>query len=178
MAYPTRIRYGLRLLMRLASQGGRRLSIGSVAVEEGVSVKYLEQIVNLLRPLGIITSTRGPRGGYELARDPAQVTLESIFDSLGGLTAPVPCLDAPAGCSRTPVCMTRPFWLEFDAHMRKYLRSQTLRDLMPNAPGEMDAAAKFPILERIPLPAPERTGLPGAYCDVAAPPALRKRKSL
>ena len=130
MAYSTRIRYGLRLLANLANQGANRyVSIAEIAEEEGVSTKYLEQIVGLLRPLGILSSLRGARGGYALTCSPADVSLESVFETLGGLPAPVPCADTTEVCERISFCVTRPFWLEFDAHVRQYLRAQTLADL-------------------------------------------------
>lgn len=136
MALPTRVRYGLRLLVRLAVQGPERLSsMADIAVEENISVKYLEQIVSMLKPLGILTSVRGARGGYVLAKDPKKITLESIFVNLGGLDAPAPCMcKGKTNCDRTDICTTLPFWLEFDQHMRSFLRGKTLQDLVDQAP--------------------------------------------
>ncbi len=164
MAYPTRIRYGLRLLARLAAQTRNGyVSVADIAAEEGVSVKYLEQIVGLLRPLGVLASVRGARGGYALTRDPAEVSLESVFESLGGLSAPSPCMDAADSCSRSLICGTRPFWLEFDAHIRNYLRSKSLADL---ACGQDVGFAKF-----------ARPAL--SVCDgLTVTETARKRKSL
>lgn len=133
--YSTRVRYGLRLLVRLALQGdARHLSIGEIAAEEGVSVKYLEQIVSLLKPLGILTSVRGAHGGYALLCDPAGVTMDRVFESLGGLSPSVPCFEDPSFCGRINVCTTRPFWQDFDTYMRSYLKSLTLADLVAKAP--------------------------------------------
>lgn len=129
--YPTRVRYGLRLLVRLALQGEtQHVSIGDIAQEEGVSVKYLEQIVSLLKPLGILASIRGARGGYILTRDPAEVTLDQVFESLGGLSPSAPCFKHTEECPRINVCTTRPFWRDFDAHTREYLRKTTLAQIM------------------------------------------------
>lgn len=136
MAFPTRVRYGLRLLVRLAVQGPEHLaSMTDIALEENISVKYLEQIVSMLKPLGILTSVRGARGGYVLAKDPKEITLESVFSSLGGLDAPAPCMcKGKDDCDRMTICTTRPFWLEFDLHMRDFLRNKTLQDLVDKAP--------------------------------------------
>lgn len=137
MAFPTRVRYGLRLLVRLAVQRPERLaSITDIAMMEKISVKYLEQIVSMLKPLGILTSTRGPRGGYALAKAPQEITLDEVFSSLGGIDTPAPCICKDKyDCDRVTICATRPFWLELDLHMRDFLRNKTLQNLVDNAPG-------------------------------------------
>lgn len=64
MRYSTRTRYGLRFLINLAARPeGTCVQLGEIAREEGVSVKYLEQIVRVLRPAGLLRSVRGARGG-------------------------------------------------------------------------------------------------------------------
>lgn len=134
MALPTRVRYGLRLLVRLAIQGPeQRASMADIALEESISVKYLEQIVGMLKPLGLLAAVRGARGGYVLAKDPKEITLDVIFSCLGGLEGPVPCLCGGA-CDRVSVCTTRPFWEEFDRHVHDFLRGRTLKDLVDKAP--------------------------------------------
>lgn len=135
MAFPTRVRYGLRLLVRLAIQDEfRHLSMSEIAQEEGVSVKYLEQIVSLLKPLGILESVRGARGGYSLTRDPSEICMDKVFEALGGLTAPAPCIDDETCCGRLEVCTTRPFWLDIDIARRQYLADITLADIVAGAP--------------------------------------------
>lgn len=135
MAYPTRVRYGLRLLVRLAIQDeSRRLSMTEIAQEEGVSIKYLEQIVSLLKPLGILGSVRGARGGYCLVKDPAEICMDAVFESLGGLSASTPCLDGAVVCSRVGVCTTKPFWMKLDHRMRGFLQSVSLADIVAEAP--------------------------------------------
>ncbi|MDL2210764.1 Rrf2 family transcriptional regulator [Desulfovibrio sp. OttesenSCG-928-O18] len=135
MSYPTRARYGLRLLVRLAIQDdARHLSMADIAQEEGVSVKYLEQIVTLLKPLGILQATRGAKGGYALVRDPAEIYLDKVFASLGALDDPVPCFDDPTICARVDICTTRPFWMQLDHRMRDYLSGTSLADVVAIAP--------------------------------------------
>ena len=135
MSYPTRVRYGLRLLVRLAMQGDdRHLSMAEIAQEEGVSVKYLEQIVSLLKPMGILQSVRGARGGYSLIRDPSEIPMDRIFASLGGLSSAVPCIDDKSVCKRSEICTTRPFWTGLDAQVRSYLHGVTLADIVASAP--------------------------------------------
>ncbi len=151
MAYSTRVRYGLRLLVRLALQDASgHLSMNEVAQEEGVSIKYLEQIVGLLKPLGILESLRGARGGYSLARDPAQIPMDMVFESLGGLSAPVPCFEDEHCCGRVATCTTRPFWKKLAENQRNFLHNLTLADIVADVPR---GGAEFHIPR---LPAPSR----------------------
>ena len=143
MTYSTRVRYGLRLLVRLALQKEPRLSIGDIAREEGVSTKYLEQIVSSFKPLGILEAARGAHGGYRLKCDPASISIDKVFESLGGLPPIVPCYEDETCCKRVDFCTTKPFWGRLDEHVRLFLRSTTLADVVAMAPAG-DADFHFP----------------------------------
>lgn len=127
MRYSTRTRYGLRFLINLASRPlGACVQLGEIARAEGVSVKYLEQIVRVLRPAGILRSVRGARGGYTLARAPEAICMEDVFEYLEGPLAPVECLRTALPCEREPLCPTQWFWKAFDENTRVFLRGVTL----------------------------------------------------
>lgn len=108
--------------------------MNEIAQEEGVSIKYLEQIVSLLKPLGILESVRGARGGYCLIKDPAEISMDRVFESLGGLSSPAPCFDDMSVCSRVDVCTTKPFWRKLDIQVRSYLSDMSLADVVADAP--------------------------------------------
>ena len=108
--------------------------MSEIAQEEGVSIKYLEQIVSLLKPLGILESVRGARGGYCLIKEPSAVSMIEIFQSLGGLSASSPCLENPDICSRIDICTTKPFWQKLDIHVHAYLAGVSLADVVADAP--------------------------------------------
>lgn len=79
MRYSTRTRYGLRFLINLAGRpAGSCVQLAEIAREEGVSVKYLEQIVRVLRPAGILRSARGAKGGYALAKSPDAIRMDEV----------------------------------------------------------------------------------------------------
>ena len=85
MRYSTRTRYGLRFLINLAGRpAGSCVQLAEIAREEGVSVKYLEQIVRVLRPAGILRSARGAKGGYALAKSPEAIRMDEVFERLKG----------------------------------------------------------------------------------------------
>lgn len=127
MRYSPRTRCGLRFLINLASRPeGSCVQLGEIAREEGVSVKYLEQIVRILRPAGLLRSVRGARGGYALARPPRDISMEEVFEHLEGQLSPVDCLGPDAPCGRAAGRPTQWFWKAFDAHARGFLRGVTL----------------------------------------------------
>lgn len=128
MQFSTRTRYGLRFLIRLASTQDLRLQLGVVAKEEKISSGYLEQIVRALRPLKILKAVRGVGGGYQLCKSPADIRLDDVIQALEGGISPVSCLTSY--CPRQDICTTREFWEDMDRHLRGYLHSKTLQDLV------------------------------------------------
>lgn len=128
MRFSTRTRYGLRFLIRLASTQDLRLQLGVVAKEEKISSGYLEQIVRALRPLKILKAVRGVGGGYQLCKSPADIRLDDVIQALEGGISPVSCLTSY--CPRQDMCTTREFWEDMDRHLRGYLHSKTLQDLV------------------------------------------------
>ncbi len=134
MRFSTRTRYGLRFLVYLAaSPAGQLIQLKELARAEEISAGYLEQIVRSLKPLGIMDSVRGAAGGYVLAKDPKDITLEDIFTHLEGDISPVACVNNKTqACSRAQMCTARNFWQDMDAHLRKFLKSMTLQDYMLN----------------------------------------------
>lgn len=128
MRFSTRTRYGLRFLIRLASTQDLRLQLGVAAKEEKISSGYLEQIVRALRPLKILKAVRGVGGGYQLCKSPADIRLDDVIQALEGGISPVRCLTSY--CPRQDICTTREFWEDMDRHLRGYLHSKTLQDLV------------------------------------------------
>ena len=128
MRFSTRTRYGLRFLIRLASTQDLRLQHGVVAKEEKITSGYLEQIVRALRPLKILKAVRGVGGGYQLCKSPADIRLDDVIQALEGGISPVSCLTSY--CPRQDICTTREFWEDMDRHLRGYLHSKTLQDLV------------------------------------------------
>lgn len=128
MRFSTRTRYGLRFLILLASTQDLRLQLGVAAKEEKISSGYLEQIVRALRPLKILKAVRGVGGGYQLCKSPADIRLDDVIQALEGGISPVSCLTSY--CPRQDICTTREFWEDMDRHLRGYLHSKTLQDLV------------------------------------------------
>jgi Rrf2 family protein len=85
-------RYALRALLYLVERGkGAPVQLGSIAESQQVPRKYLELIMLDLKRAGIVTSVRGPSGGYRLARAPAEISFGEVIRTLDGPIALVPC---------------------------------------------------------------------------------------
>jgi Rrf2 family transcriptional regulator, cysteine metabolism repressor len=109
-------------------------SLAEVAAEEDLPRPYLEQLAIVLRDAGLVTSTRGAHGGYELARPAAQITMAEILRALEGPIAPMICVtDDPThiGCDRTARCTVNLLWLRIRDAIAGTLDSMTLADLVP-----------------------------------------------
>jgi Rrf2 family protein len=137
MKLSTRTRYGIRAALELAEAYGRGpLQIKVIAERQDISVKYLEQLMTMLRSTGFIRSVRGSKGGYVLAREPAQIKLSEIFVALEGQPVTVECLENENQCARAIDCVTRQLWLEVQKAVMGVLDSMTLQDLVERAKKE------------------------------------------
>jgi len=105
------------------------LALRDVAERQQVSVHYLEQIFARLKAAGLVRSMRGARGGFTLARPPAEIKLSEVIQAVEGPIAPVPCVDDPAVCQWAGVCAVRDVWVEMGAAMIQALESKSLQDL-------------------------------------------------
>lgn len=77
--------YGLRCALQLATRGkDRTLTSGKIAEKEGMSVPYVNKLLNILKHAGLVETIRGNRGGYRLSRDPAKITLAEVLVALDG----------------------------------------------------------------------------------------------
>ena len=134
MKLSTRGEYGLRTMACLASAyASRPVSLSEIARDENMSLAYLEQLIRVLRQKGLVTSTRGARGGYALARPPDRITAGDVIRALEGPIAPVECVSEEDGacvCERQSECRTRAVWEKLRDSIADALDSTTLADLV------------------------------------------------
>jgi Rrf2 family iron-sulfur cluster assembly transcriptional regulator len=132
--FTTKGRYALRVMVDIAQHDGW-VSLSEVSQRQGISRKYLEQVVSLLVKAGYLKSQRGKGGGYRLTREPADYSVGDILRAAEGPLAPVKCLDcsSPNLCERAATCPTQPFWLELGKQTTAYLDSKTLADVIAGA---------------------------------------------
>ena len=109
------------------------VSLAKIAESENISLAYLEQLIRVLKRVGLVTSTRGARGGYRLAKDPAFITVGDVIRALEGPIAPVECVSEErpiCKCDREPTCPARPVWERLRDSIVQTLDSTTLADLV------------------------------------------------
>jgi Rrf2 family protein len=131
MKLSTRSRYGTRLMAILALRYGHGpVLLREISEREAISEKYLSQIVIPLRSASLIRSVRGARGGYVLAREPAQIDLRQIVEALeGGLD--IADSDASAAKSASLAgLVVRGVWEELGAQIARSLSEITLEEIV------------------------------------------------
>jgi Rrf2 family protein len=103
MKLSTRTRYGVRAILELALNDDKGpLQLKIIAHRQDISLKYLEQLMAILRTTGFVKSLRGAKGGYVLAKAANQIKLSDVFGALEGPSAiTVECLDDDSYCART-----------------------------------------------------------------------------
>lgn len=127
----TKGRYGLRAMIELALHYGENpLPLQKIAQRQGVSFKYLEQLIPSLKGADLVRSVRGSSGGYLLAKPPHKIYLIEILTALEGDLAPAECVDHPRVCSKSDECVIREIWSEVDEAIKRVFGSKTLHDLV------------------------------------------------
>ncbi|MCX5833311.1 MAG: Rrf2 family transcriptional regulator [Deltaproteobacteria bacterium] len=127
MKLSTRGRYGVRLMLDLALHYGEGpVLLKDIAGRQGISEKYLWQLINPLKKMGLIGSTRGAHGGYVLARSPSEISLKEIVRVLEGSLCLVDCVENLAVCERSQTCTSRDIWSEASNQISQILESVTL----------------------------------------------------
>jgi Rrf2 family transcriptional regulator, cysteine metabolism repressor len=118
--------------------GDGPISLAEMADHESLPRPYLEQLVVSLREAGLVQSTRGARGGYELAQAPAEIRMGTVLRALEGPIAPMICASedpSHAGvCERTGYCNVNLLWVKVRDAITGALDSVTLADLAPPRP--------------------------------------------
>jgi Rrf2 family protein len=134
MKLSTRTRYGIRAIVELAQyEGERPLQLKAIAERQDISVKYLEQLMGVLRSAGLVRSVRGSKGGYVLARLPEQIRLSEVFHCLEGPITTTECVGDEDYCKRSADCAAREVWTEVEAAINRVLDAITLADMVEKA---------------------------------------------
>jgi Rrf2 family cysteine metabolism transcriptional repressor len=136
LAFSTKGEYGVRLMVQLGRHYGQGpASLAEIATDEDLPRAYLEQLVTSLRDAGLVTSTRGARGGYELATAPDQIRMSEVLRALEGPLAPMLCAtEAEADhllCDRSARCTVNILWIKVRDAISGTLDAMTLADLVP-----------------------------------------------
>ncbi|NLN61612.1 MAG: Rrf2 family transcriptional regulator [Myxococcales bacterium] len=131
MKLTTKGRYGLRLMLELARHYGQGpVLVDRIAQNQALSPHYVHVLVTPLKTAGLVRSLRGPNGGYELAKPPAEITAFDIIQALEGDISLVQCTDDHALCQRAGHCVSQSLWAKIDAAVEEILQTRTLDTLL------------------------------------------------
>ena len=131
MKLSTKGKYGLYAMYYLAQHAGSGPQPLKAVAEIGVSSEdYLEQLLGNLRRAGLVTTVRGAQGGYQLAREPEEITVGDIIDATEGPLSISECLMDEGSCRHSGQCKTRRVWEYLSNSINGLLQSITLKDML------------------------------------------------
>lgn len=132
MKISTKGRYAVRVMLDLAQhQQDGNVKVREIAARQGISEKYLEQIIAVLNKAGYVRSIRGAQGGYRIAGQPEKYTVGMILRLTEGKLCPVACLETDENeCERCDTCETLSLWQELGQAINQVVDSVTIADLM------------------------------------------------
>ena len=134
MRITTWAEYGLIVSVHLARHGGEQpVAAREIAEREGLPPDYVEQILLKLRRAGLVTSVRGARGGYYLARSPEDVSVHDVLEAAENRTFEVNCDSYPISakrCNGDGNCAIRPVWRALQHRIDGFLLGISLADLL------------------------------------------------
>lgn len=131
MKISTKGRYALRTMIDLAmNDTGENISIKAIAARQGISTKYLEQIISTLNKAGYVKSERGANGGYRLTKKPEEYTVGMILRLTEGSLAITACTqDEQNLCERYGCCTTVKVWERINKAISDVVDNITIADL-------------------------------------------------
>ncbi|MCD8315833.1 MAG: Rrf2 family transcriptional regulator [Eggerthellaceae bacterium] len=135
MKISTKTRYGMSFMIDLAQRyGSGPVALKDVAARAGISKKYLEQVVCPFAHAGLVSVTRGAGGGYELARDPGEITLGDVARASGDGLELLDCTSGLLSCSIQGSCPSQRIWKGMEKAISDYLDGLTLKDIIDDIP--------------------------------------------
>ena len=130
MKLTTRGRYAVTAMLDLAINGGSRpVSLADISGRQEISLSYLEQLFAKLRREQLVTSARGPGGGYRLARNGAEIFVAEIIDAVDESVDVTNC-QGKGNCQQGETCLTHHLWEDLSGQIHDFLSRISLGDLM------------------------------------------------
>lgn len=132
MKISTRGRYSLRMMIDLAQHYNEGyIALKDISARQNISKKYLEQIIPFLNRSNLLIANKGHMGGYQLAKNPGEITVWEILESAEGSLMPVSCMENdPNLCDKCGECLTLPIYEGLYDMIFKYFDSMTLEDII------------------------------------------------
>lgn len=141
MRLTTKGRYAVTAMLDLAlNHGEGPITLADIAQRQGISLSYLEQLFSRLRKQHLVSSVRGPGGGYSLGRAASEIFVAQVITAVDETVDTTRCGGAH-NCQNSHQCLTHDLWHELSCRIFDYLNSISLQDLM-NRKGVQEVAER------------------------------------
>ena len=122
--------YGTVVLAELAGDPGAVCSAADVAAATGIGLPTVSKLLKSLARAGLVVSTRGVNGGYQLSRAPREISAADVIDALEGPVSITECSANDSSCDYEQVCNVGGAWQRINVAIRKALEEVSLADLL------------------------------------------------
>jgi len=130
MRLTTKGRYAVTAMLDLAlHQNSGPITLANISKRQGISLSYLEQLFACLRRRGLVESTRGPGGGYQLSRDPHSIDVAQVIAAVDEKVDATRC-GGQANCHADQQCLTHELWMDLSNQIQEFLSAITLGQLV------------------------------------------------
>ena len=129
MKLTTKGRYAVTAMLDLALHDNNvPVNLGDISTRQVISLAYLEQLFSRLRKEGLVSSSRGPGGGYKLAKPASEISLSQIIDAVDESVDATRC-GGQMNCQGEEQCLTHDLWEDLSTQIRGFMTGVTLADL-------------------------------------------------
>ena len=148
MRLTTKGRFAVTAMVDLAMSGGERpVTLADISQRQKISLSYLEQLFGKLRRKALVSSVRGPGGGYRLTRPTADVSVGEIILAVDEPIDATQCA-GKENCRDDQKCITHDLWTDLNRHIFDYLSSVSLFDLVEKQQQKAATSSVVEFVER------------------------------